>query len=265
MPAMGGRVAGKVALVTGGASGIGAATARRLAREGAKVVIVDLDAEGAEGIAGDIRAAGGEAAALHADVTVPEASEAMIRHAVDTFGRLDVLHNNATAFETALVADATVEGWARTLAVNLTAPFLAAKFAIPVMIRQGGGVIVNTASTAGLVAGAGYAAYGAAKAGVMSLTRSIATEYARHGIRANCICPGLVATPPIAAIASAAPAALEAMKRTNLLGRLGEPDEIASLVVFLASDEAAYVTGATYVIDGGGTAGTRVVVGGAGS
>lgn len=171
---MAGRVAGKVALITGGGSGIGEATAKRFAQEGAKVVIVDINEEGARRVAREIQAGGGQASALRADVANPQDVESMIKHAVDTFGRLDVLHNNATALEVGRVADLTVEGWNRTIAVNLTATFLGTKFALPVMIRQGGGAIVNTASISGLGGDYGLAAYNAAKAGVINFTRTTA-------------------------------------------------------------------------------------------
>ncbi len=272
---MAGRVAGKVALITGGGSGIGEATAKLFAREGAKVVVVDINGEGARRVAQAVEGGGGKASAFRADVADPKDAEAMIRHAVDTFGRLDVLHNNATALEVGRVADLTVEGWNRTLAVNLTATFLGTKFALPVMIRQGGGVIVNTASVSGLAGDYGLAAYNAAKAGVINFTRTTAIEYARYNIRANCVCPGAIATPPLLALLGqgegkfphlmAAPSATPArelspeerqslrqrMERAHPIGRLGRPEEIAHVVLFLASDEAAFITGAAYVVDGG--------------
>lgn len=277
---MGDRVAGKVALITGGGSGIGEATAKRFSQEGAKVVVVDINEDGARRVAREIQAKGGQASALRADVADPTAAEAMIKHAVDTFGRLDVLHNNATALEIGSVANLTIEGWNRTIAVNLTAPFLATKFALPLMITQGGGVIVNTASISGLFGDYGNAAYNAAKAGVINFTRCVAIEYARHNIRANCVCPGAIATPPMLALTgqsegpmphlmvapSTAPArqmtaeagqqARKRMENAHPIGRLGKPEEVANLVLFLASDEAAFITGAAYTVDGGLTAHT---------
>src|SRR5262245_46757068 len=151
----------------------------------------------------------------------------MVRQTVELFGRLDVLHNNATAGTVGVVADTTLAGWERTIAVNLTAPFLASRVALPIMVDQGGGVIVNMASPAGLQAEHGLAAYGAAKAGVMSLTRSIAVEYARHGIRAVAVCPGAVDTPPLRAFARAVEGARELMERSSPAGRVARPEEVA--------------------------------------
>ena len=181
-------------------------------------------------------------------------AEAMVQHAIDTFGRLDVLHNNATSGTIGLVADMSPADWNRVLAVNLTAPFLASKFALPMMIAQGGGVIINMSSDAGLMAEYGLSAYGAAKAGVISLTRSIAAEYARHNIRANCISPGGVLTPPTLAFIHAVDGVEERMKKAHPLGRPGRPEEIANVVLFLASDDASFITGACYVVDGGSMA-----------
>ncbi|HEX7409578.1 MAG TPA: glucose 1-dehydrogenase [Candidatus Binatia bacterium] len=251
---MGGRFAGKVALITGSASGIGEATAKRFAQEGAKVVVVDINQEGMRRVVGEIQAQGGQASACAADVAEPADAEAMVRHAVDTFGRLDILHNNATSGALGIVTDMTIEAWNRTVAVNLTAPFLATKFALPVMMEQGGGVIINTSSAAGIMAEYGLSAYGAAKAAVISLTRSTAIEYARYNIRANCVCPGGVATPPTLALAAAVDGLRERMVKAHPLGRLGKPEEIANVVLFLASDESSFVTGAAFLVDGGSLA-----------
>jgi len=251
---MAGRLDGRVALITGAGSGIGAATARRFAQEGACVVVVDINEPAARSVVGEIESKGGRAVAFRADVAEPEYAAAMIRHTVATFGRLDVLHNNATSGEMGFLADMTVDAWNRTIAVNLTAPFLATKFALPVMMEQGGGVIVNTASPVALSAEPGLAAYAAAKAGVISLTRSTAIEHGRHRIRANCIVPGAIATPPTLAIATAVEGARERMLRANPFRRFGAPQEVANLVLFLASDEASFINGATYLVDGGAMA-----------
>src|SRR5918992_3729636 len=189
------RFEGKVAVITGAASGIGAATARRFAHEGARVVVADINEAGARAVADEIGQAGGVAIAVRADVAEPTAVELMIARATETWGRLDVLHNNATMVESGTIERPTLAGWNRTLAVNLPATFLAIKHAAPVMRSGGGGAIVNTASISGLAGDFGLAAYNAAKAGVVNLTRTAALELARDRIRVNCICPGGVATP----------------------------------------------------------------------
>ncbi len=274
------RFTGKVVLVTGGGSGIGEATLKAFAQEGAKVVVVDIHEENARKVVRDIQAGGGQASAFRADVADPKDAEAMIKHAVDTFGRLDILHNNATAIEIGRVADLTVEGWNRTIAVNLTATFLGTKFALPVMLKQGGGTIVNTASVSGLSGDYGLSAYNAAKAAVVNFTRTTAIEYARHNIRVNCVCPAVIATPPLLAMfgereanlahvmmaPSSAPARQmtaeerqqhkKRLENAHPIGRLGKPEEVARVVLFLASDEAPFVTGAAYLVDGGLTAHT---------
>ena len=245
---------GRVALVTGAGSGIGEASAKRFAHEGAKVVVVDINEESARRVVEEIRTGGGTAALFRADVADEQDAEAMIQHAKTTFGRLDVLHNNATSGVVGSLLDTTLEGWNRTIAVNLTAPFLATRSALPIMIEQGGGAIVNMSSGAGLMAEYGFGAYGAAKAGVINLTRSTAIEYARHKIRANCICPGGIATPPTLAFIHAVEGARERLEKLHPIGRLGRPEEIANLVVFLASDEASFITGHAYIADGGSLA-----------
>jgi meso-butanediol dehydrogenase/(S,S)-butanediol dehydrogenase/diacetyl reductase len=267
-------------LVTGAASGIGAATARRFAHEGARVVIADVDEAGAERVAGEIGQAGGSALAVRADVADPEQVRGMVERATDAFGRLDVLHNNATHVETGQIERLPLEGWNRTLAVNLTATFLGIKYAAPVMRRQGGGAIVNTASISGLAGDWGLAAYNAAKAGVINLTRTAALELAGDGIRVNCICPGAIATPllgsllgdnaPVPHWTSAgggrrgAPGDeqrkrfRERLERAHPLGRLGTAEEIAAVACFLASADASFVTGAAVVADGGVMAYTSI-------
>jgi len=247
---MAGRIDGRVALITGAASGIGEATAKRFAQEGAKVVVADINGEAAERVAAQIRAAAGDAVAFRADVADALDAAAMIAQAIASFGRLDILHNNATSGTMGYIGDTTLEGWNHTLAVNLTAPFLAAKAALPGMIAQGGGVIINTSSAAAISAEHGLGAYAAAKAGVISLTRSIAIEYARHNIRCNCIVPGGVLTPPTQAFINAVDGAHARMLKANPAHRLGRPEELANVALFLASDESSFVNGAAYLVDG---------------
>jgi meso-butanediol dehydrogenase/(S,S)-butanediol dehydrogenase/diacetyl reductase len=248
------RFEGRVALVTGGGSGIGEATCRRLADEGARVVVVDIDEAAARHVAGDV---GGSA--FRADVSDPAASEAMIEHAVVTFGRLDVLDNNATGDGTiGRLADVDVAAWQRALAVNLTGPFLAIKFALPVMLAQGAGAIVNISSNAALQAEEGLGAYASAKAGLLALTRNVAAEYGRRGIRCNAISPGAVETPPTKAFLAAVEGIRAKMERANTLRRLGRPEEIAAAVAFLASDDASFVNGSLVVVDGGAQAANQV-------
>ena len=276
---MAGRVEGKVALITGGGSGIGEATVQRFSEEGAKVIVVDINRESALKVAENINANGGSASAFTADVADEEATIAMIKHAVDTFGRLDILHNNATALEIGAVKDLTLEGWNKTLAVNVTAPFLATKHALPIMIEQGGGAIVNTASVSGIRGDYGMSAYNAGKAAVINFTRSAAIENARFGVRMNCVCPGAIDTPAMQSMTGAGKDTLshvslagqgelpklsaevsqqvrERMMNAHPIGRLGLPVEIANTVLFLASDEASFITGAAYIVDGGLTAHT---------
>jgi meso-butanediol dehydrogenase/(S,S)-butanediol dehydrogenase/diacetyl reductase len=243
------RFDGQVVLVTGGGSGIGEASARRFAAEGARVIVVDLNEREATRVAGEI---GG--LAFRADVADAADSAAMVRLALDTWGRLDVLHNNATSGTLGRIADLSLEDWNRVVAVNLTAPFLATKHALPVMLAQGGGAIVNMATAAAVLAEEGLAPYAAAKAGVLALTRNTAAEYGRHGVRANAICPGAVETPPTQAFLAAVPGMRARMEAANPTGRLARPEELAAAVAFLASSDASYLNGATLMVDAGATA-----------
>lgn len=245
-----GRFAGKVALVTGGASGIGAATVRRLAAEGAAVSVVDLNAEAGAAIAAEV---GGRF--FVADLGDGAQAEAMVRDTLDARGRLDVLVNNAgigSFGETPMVSP---EDWARVFAVDVDAVFRACRVAVPAMTAAGGGAIVNVASISGLGADYGFAAYNAAKAAVINYTRALAIDHGRHGIRANALCPGLVDT-ALATPLWAFPKLRERWLPTIPLGRPAAADEMAAVIAFLASDEASYVTGSVIVADGGMTAHT---------
>lgn len=254
---------GKVGLVTGAASGIGRATAIGFAHRGGAVGVADINARNTEAVVAEIRAAGGTAEPIVADVTKQADVERMIAHTADTFGRLDFLHNNAfglpspqgTNAVAARTADLDDGVWDNMIDLGLSAVFKAIKAAIPVMRKTGGGAIVNTASISGLRADYGIAAYNAAKAGVINLTRAVAIEYARHGIRANCICPGAIDTPLIAP-ALQLPGFADRIAQGIPMGRLGKPEEMANVILFLASDLASFVTGAAYVADGGQTAKT---------
>ncbi|MDE2562330.1 MAG: SDR family oxidoreductase [Sphingomonadales bacterium] len=246
------RFGGRVALVTGGASGIGAAAVRQFHREGACVVIADVDAAGGTALAGEL----GARARFHAtDVSDYDAVEALVLEAVSAFGRLDVLFNNAGIGSFSPIPDLAVEDWQRVIATDLNGVFYGMKAAIPVMREQGGGAIVNTASISGLSGDYGFAAYNAAKAGVINLTRTAAIDHAREGIRVNAVCPGPVDTPIIAGI-SEVPGLRATWDDAVPMGRFARPEEIAEVAAFLASDAASYVTGAIIPVDGGVTAHT---------
>jgi NAD(P)-dependent dehydrogenase (short-subunit alcohol dehydrogenase family) len=255
------RMEGKAALVTGAASGIGRTTALLLAREGARVACVDRTADGP---AEEIRAAGGEAIAIIADVTSEEDMERKAAATLAEFGRIDVLHANAGVGGSGSAHEVSRADWQRVIDVNLTGVWLTAKAVLPAMLRQGSGSIVNTASVGGMIGIPGLAAYAAAKAGVIGLTRQMAADYAGRGIRVNAICPGTTWTPLVEATyaggggAGAGTATLEEARARSVarypLGRLGTTEEVAAYVLFLASDETAWTTGAVFVVDGGFTA-----------
>jgi NAD(P)-dependent dehydrogenase (short-subunit alcohol dehydrogenase family) len=250
-----GKLEGKVAIVTGAASGIGRATALLMAAEGAAVVVADLNADGAARVVAEIARAGGRAHAQPCDVADEASVAALVAAAVKVFGGLDVLHNNAAASEPALLSrdlDVTsleVAVLDRTIAVNLRGPLLGCKHAIPRMLERGGGAIVNTSSAAALVGDPVRTAYGASKAALDSLTRYVATQYGKRGIRCNSIAPGVIATPALAA--NVPKQQIEIYERSHLTPRLGLPEDIAAAAVFLASDDAAFITGQTLSVDGG--------------
>jgi NAD(P)-dependent dehydrogenase (short-subunit alcohol dehydrogenase family) len=244
---------GKVALITGGGSGMGRASALEFAAQGAKVLVADYAAEGGERTAAVIRDKGGEALFQQVDVTNPAQVEAMIKRAVDAFGRLDFAHNNA-GIEGQLgpAAEGTLENWNRVLATNLTGVWLCMKAEIPQMLKQGGGAIVNTASAAGLHGVEGFSAYCASKHGVLGVTKVAAKEYARQNIRINAVCPGPIETPMLQRIVDVsrviAPASTAG---ATPMGRSGKAEEVARVVVWLCTDAASYVTGVAMPVDGG--------------
>lgn len=246
------KLSDKVAVITGAGSGIGKAIAKRFAAEGAKIVAADVVGDRVQEVVAEINAAHGTAIAIVADVSKVQDVEAMIDTAINQYGRLDVLVNNAGIMDRLLpVADCTDEVWSRVLAVNLNGPFYACRKAIPIMVRQGGGVIVNIASVAGVRGGVAGAAYTASKHAVVGLTKNIAAFYAKDGIRCNAICPGAVATAIGLGGEPHPEAAALLMKVTGTSPRTGQPEEIAAVALFLASDDASFVNGATLIADGG--------------
>jgi len=255
----GGRLQGKVALVTGGASGIGRATAERFAREGAAVAIADIAREAGEAVVASIAAAGGESVFIHCDVTKLAACETAVRTVADRWSRLDVLFNNAGVTRRASVLETTEEEWNWVMAVNVTSIFLMSKAALPLMIATGGGAIVNTASGWGLVGGRNAVSYCASKGAVIQLTRALAVDHGPDGVRVNAVCPGDTDTPMLANEAQQLGQTHERILAESVdrpLQRVGRPEEIADAVLYLASDEASFITGTTLVVDGGGLAGS---------
>ena len=241
----------KVALITGGSSGIGRAVALAWAREGAKVVVSDVDRGGGGETVEQVRAAGGEAIFIAADVGKPEDCEALVRGAVEKFGRLDIACNNAgIGGPQAPTADYPLDGWAQVIGINLSGVFYGMKYQLPAMLKNGGGAIVNMASILGAVGFAGAPAYTAAKHGVVGLTQAAALEYSAHGVRINAVGPGFIHTPMISALEENK-AVNDMLVAAHPIGRLGRAEEVAELVLWLSSDKASFVTGAYYPVDGG--------------
>lgn len=249
-----GRVEGKVALVTGGAAGIGRAAAKALAAEGARVGIGDVDVDGAETVAREIRDAGGEAFARWTDVRSSADVEALVRDAVERHGRLDVMCNNAGVAIPGTAGDMTEDDWNRVIDVNLTGVWRGMRYAIPEMLKAGGGSIVNTSSVQSAVGFLGWAGYAASKGGINALTQQAAVEYAPLGIRVNAIIPGTIMTEMNERILRDSPdpeAQMAEWIRMHPIGRPGRPEEVAAAIVFLASDESSFVTGELLRVDGG--------------
>jgi NAD(P)-dependent dehydrogenase (short-subunit alcohol dehydrogenase family) len=250
---MAGIVEGKVVLVTGGGSGIGRATALKLAQEGAKVMIADYVPEGGERTVKMITDIGGSANFVAADVSVPQQVAAMVAKTIETHGRLDCAFNNAGIEGRIMMStvECSEENFDRTIAINLKGVWLCMKYEIPQMLKQGGGSIVNTASVAGLVGFEGGPAYNASKHGVVGLTRTAALEYAAKNIRVNCVCPGVIRTPMVERVLDSGGISEQAFIAGEPVGRMGKPEEIAQGVVWLLSDAASFVTGHPMAIDGG--------------
>jgi len=246
-----GRVEGKIALVTGGAAGIGRQTAITLAREGAQVVIADINLDGAKKVAEGID---GGAAAIHFDATDQQSIQDLVAAVIAQHGRVDVIHNNAALvgpdawFTDGSVIDTSIEMWDRAFATNVRSIFLMCKYALPHMVEHGGGSIVNMASVAGLRGSSALTAYGSTKAAVIGLTRFIAAQHGKQGVRCNAIAPGVIRTQQLLD-------AVPDLPQQALAGvaspRVGEPSDIANMVLFLASDESAFVNGEVYRVDGG--------------
>jgi NAD(P)-dependent dehydrogenase (short-subunit alcohol dehydrogenase family) len=249
-----GRLNGKIALITGAASGIGAATVRLFAREGARVAVADVRGDAAEETAAGIRAEGGQAIAVQADVSDSRQVQAMVENTMSAFGSLHILHCNAGVLLPGAVHDLPESSWHKTITVNLTGAFLCCKYAVPHIIASGGGSILITASSAGLVAEKNIAAYCASKGGLVMLAKQMALDYARQGIRVNCLCPGWIDTPFNDPVIDSAESLAAAIDTWVPMGRQGTPEEVAYAALYLVSDEASLVTGHTMVIDGGLTA-----------
>ena len=246
------RLANKVALITGAASGIGKASCLRFAQEGAKIVCVDL--KPADETVDEIRKAGGEASAIAADVSKAKDSEAMVAFAEKTYGKLDIAFNNAGVFHPKddSVTNTDEEIWDFVIDVNLKGVFLGCKYEIPAMLRNGGGSIINTASFVAILgAAAPQIAYTASKGGVLAMTRELGVQFAREGIRVNALCPGPVATPLLMELFAKDPQRAARRLVHVPMGRFAEPEEIAATVAFLASDDASFITASTFLVDGG--------------
>jgi meso-butanediol dehydrogenase / (S,S)-butanediol dehydrogenase / diacetyl reductase len=250
-----GRLDGKVAIVTGGASGIGAATVRRFVGEGARVVVADINDDAGEALA---RSLGASATFRHTDVTTLAEVEAAVAFAVQRWGGLDVIHNNAAATGGGYVADIEPDVWEWSLRLMMTAVFYGMRAAIPAMLARGGGSIISTSSVEGMFGEVMSAPYCTAKAAIINLTRTVAIEYGRRNIRANCICPGAVDTPLLGLLCEVSGRTREAMGAQHALGRILRPEEIANVALFLASDESSAITGSALVADGGLTSGLGI-------
>ena len=247
-------LANKVALITGAGSGMGKSAALIFAVEGAKVAAVDVAETQVKETVAEIAKRGGDAIAIRADVSKSEDVKRMIDDTVARFGGLNIMYNNAgIEGESNFMSNMTEDQFDRVIAINLRGVFLGMKYALPHLVKAGGGSIINQASIAGMIAVRGGAAYSASKAGVIALTRVAALEYGRYNIRVNAICPGAIETPMAQRIRQGQPPNPKAIQRISVLGRMAEPEEIAKVALFLASDDSSFATGAPFVIDGGWT------------
>jgi NAD(P)-dependent dehydrogenase (short-subunit alcohol dehydrogenase family) len=245
---------GRAALITGGGSGIGRASALTFAAEGARVVVVDWKPAAGRETVDLIRAQGQAAIFVEADVSQEADAERMVASAVEAFGRLDILFNNAAVQVFGTIPETSASDWHKVMDVNLKGIYLGCKYAIPQMISQGGGCIVNMSSALGLVGDPTLPAYGATKGGILAMTKSMAQAHGRQNIRVNCICPGDVETPLVKEYFDRQPDPAESRRQVAshyALGRIGRPEEIAQVAVFLASDESSFLTGTAVVADGG--------------
>lgn len=253
---MAGQFDGKVALVTGGNAGIGKSAAMQFAHEGASVVIAARRVDAGEETVAEIRDAGGEAVFVRTDVSKTADVRNMVDTTVETYGRLDYAFNNAgIVLDRGRTHEHTVEDWDQTIDINLKGLWLCVKYEVEVMLEQGGGAIVNDASTSGLLGGMNRMAYRVSKAGVNMITKVAAIEYAKQGIRVNCVCPGTIHTAILDRMIAESPGLLERASAAEEMGRVGQPDEVAEAVIWLCSDTSSFVNGHIMPIDGGFMAG----------
>ncbi len=252
------KLADKVAVITGGNSGIGKATAILFSQEGAQVCITGRDESRCREVVEEISKIGGHVIFVKADVRFPDACRKTVEATLEAFGRLDILVNNAGGYYAANAVDCSEEDWDLTIDINLKGTFLMSKFALPTMIEQGSGVIINNGSGWGIVGGNEAVSYCASKGGVVLMTKAMAIDHASQGIRVNCLCPGSVKTPMLDEDARLRGLTWEEYHKQDAdhrpMGRIGTPEEIARAALFLASDDSTFMTGATLVVDGGGTA-----------
>lgn len=249
------RLGGKAAIVTGGASGIGLAIARKMASEGAALVIADLDNDAATRAADELTAAGDKVVAMRCDVSSADGADAMVAACLSAYGRLDVLVNNAgVGTDGKRLADCDEDEWDRVVRIDLKSVFLCMKAALPALVASGNGSIVNVSSVAAIVAWRGTGPYTAAKGGVVALTRATAAEYARLGVRVNCLCPGVTETPLMERATGGRSELFDRFIVGQPMARHGQPEDMAGMAVYLASDDSSFVTGGVFPVDGGYTA-----------